>query len=121
MTPRSVFAEEEFVDAAEDFFNADGRGEEAVAGKDSAGNHLAFGAKAGQRQHRSVFQRGIAVQRALDAQLALARSVHQDEIWLKPASGVERQFIVVLFPNEIFPGAFQGPPDETGDAGFVID
>jgi len=27
----------------------------------------------------------------------------------------------VLLANEIFPGAFQGPPDEASDARFVID
>jgi hypothetical protein len=33
---RSVFAEKQFVDAVEDFFDANGCGEEAVAGKNSA-------------------------------------------------------------------------------------
>jgi len=100
LTAESVFAEEQFVYAAENFFDADGCGEEAVAAQTSAGNHLAFGTQIAEREDRRVFQRGIAVDRALDAHLALASSVHQDEIGLEPTGGVQGQLIVVLFPND---------------------
>ena len=58
---------------------------------------------------------------ALDVATVLAGGIDQDEIGLEPTGSVERQFIIVLFANEILPGAFQCPPDETSDAGFVID
>ena len=96
---RLVFAEHQLVNAAEDFFNLNRRGEEAVAGKYSTGNHLAFGAKAAERKNRRVFERGIAADCALDVELARAGSIDEDEIRLKPARGVERQIIVVLFAD----------------------
>ncbi len=117
----SVFAEEELVDAAENFFDANGRGEEAVAGQDSAGDHLAFRAKITQRKNRRVFESSVDMNLALDVATVLTGGIDQDEIGLEPTGSVERQFIIVLFANEIFPGAFQCPPDETSDAGFVIN
>src|SRR2546430_5035484 len=121
LAAKSVFAEEQFVDAAENFFDANGCGEEAVAGQDSAGHHLAFRAQAAERKDGRIFECDVAVDLALDVATVLAGGVDQDEIGLEPTRGVECQLIVVLFPNEIFPGAFQGPPNETSDAGFVID
>jgi hypothetical protein len=117
----SVFAEEEFVDAVKNLFDANGGGEEAVAAEDSAGNHLAFGTKAAQRENRCVFQRSVGMDLTLDVATVLAGGIDQDEIGLKPTGSVERQFVIVLFANEIFPGAFQCPPDKTSYAGFVIN
>src|SRR5205814_3595532 len=98
-----------------------GRGEEAVAGQDSAGNHFAFGTETGERKDRRVFERCIAVDLAFDVAAFLTGGIDQDEIGLKPAGGVERELIVVLFADEIFSGAFQCSSDKTSDVGFVIE
>src|SRR5207249_7616283 len=110
----------QFVEAEENCFDANRCGEEAVAIQNSAGNHLAFRAKIAERKNWRAFGRGVAVDFARDISSILAGSIDQDEIGLEPAGGVERQFIVELLANEIFPGAFQGPPEEASDVGSVI-
>src|SRR5438309_5350741 len=98
----SVFAEEQFVDAAEDFFDADGCGEKAVAAEDSAGHHLAFGTEVAERENGRVFERGVAVDLALNVATVLVGSFDKDEDRLTPTGGVERQFLVVLFVTETY-------------------
>src|SRR5205807_8918860 len=95
----SVFSEEQFVDAAENFFDANGRGEEAVAAEDSAGNHLAVRAKITQREDRRVFESSVGMNLALDVATVLTGGIDQDEIGLEPTGSVERQFVIVLFAN----------------------
>jgi len=65
---------------------------------------LAFRAKVAKRKNWRAFERRVAVDFALDISSILAGGIDQDEIGLEPTGGVERQFIVVLLANEIFPG-----------------
>lgn len=118
---RSVFTEEQLVHAAENFFYADGRGEEAIAGKNSAGNHLAFRPQTCQRKNRRVLESRVGADLPLDALLSRARGIDENQIRLKPTRGVKRQLVVVFFADDIFPGAFQCSADKPSDAGFMID
>ena len=85
--------------AAKNFFHANRCGEEAVAGKYSAGNHLALGTETAKRKNRRVFERSVRVNLTLDVLTGLPDGIDQDKVRLKPAGGVERQLIDVLFAD----------------------
>src|SRR4029077_6575556 len=95
----SVFSEKQFIDAVQNFFASNRRGEKAVTGEYSAGNHLAFGTKTAQRQDWCVFQREVAIDLAFDFELSLTGGGDQDQIGLKPAGGVDRELIVVFLAD----------------------
>lgn len=121
MVENSVFAEEQLVNAVKNFFHFDRRGEEAIAGKNSAGDHLAFGTKTTQGKDRRVFESSVGADLPFNALLSRAGAVDENQIRLKPTRSVKRQLVVVLLADNIFPGAFQCSSDEASDAGFVID
>ncbi len=95
----SVFAEEEFVDAAENFFDTNWGGKKAVATEDAAGNHLAFGPEITQRKNRRVFERRVGLNLALEILAIFADRIDEDEIGLKPMRGFQSQSVVVFFSN----------------------
>ena len=117
------FSEEQLLDAAENFVDADGRGEEAVAAEDAAGSDLAFGFEAAQADERRLLQHGVGLDLFGEhfAIRARGHGIDKDEVGLKPARGMQSELTVVFFFDPIFAGALQRAPDEAGDAGFTID
>jgi len=116
-----IFAEKEFFDAAQNFFDTDGRGEKAVAAQNPARDHLTLWFDAIEKKHRCLSHGRIRLDLPLDSLSIRPGGIEQNEIGLEPACGMQGEAIIMFFADEIFAGRVQRAPNESSDAPLAID